>query len=581
MPTSDTSSRRAAWRPFFGLAALWLVSSAALLAALAMDTPYRSTAAVLSDDIGRALIALGSAWACARRARIRSAASPSWRALAWGLGLYGAATVYLVLALDLLQLRAPWSLLRHLGYFAALGCMARAALLWPSTRGLRRLRSALDGLMVAAAAFFIAWGLWLGEEVARVPAWSLPYALTLAYPAGYLALGTAWCIRVGWRGNGTRELLLGAAVLLLLVHQALFGALSISGAYRTLGVGESIDLCQSTAFLAFGLAALWPLPTGSRDMAAGSRMRPGSAFSYAPAVAALAFGGFHLAAGRQLGPVMALSFGVLVFLLCWRQYLAQRDLEELASTLERRVEERSAELRRSQQELHLSRRLQVVATVSAGMAHDLKNLLGVVLGWADILAEDPGQRRAREGLETIRNAADKASLLMEQLMATGRQQALQPRLFDIGARIRNLRPLLEGALGEAVRLVLEEPPEPLPVFMDPEQLDRVLLNLASNARNAMAGGGRFLLGWSQDPIESFVRLEAEDTGQGIPPELVDRIFDPFFTTRASEGGTGLGLSSVQGILLQSGGSIAVSSAPGLGTRFLLRLPQRDPDSAVA
>ncbi len=174
------------------------------------------------------------------------------------------------------------------------------------------------------------------------------------------------------------------------------------------------------------------------------------------------------------------------------------------------------------------------------------------------------------------------------MLAFGRQQTLQPRAVSINDAVAGLSGLLRRLLGGTVRLELELEEPGRTVQVDPTQLDQVLVNLAVNARDAMPEGGQLTLrtghitlyrplirGEEVIPPGRYVMVEVQDTGCGIPPEVLPRIFDPFFTTRRERGGSGLGLSTVHGIIRQSDGFLAVDSLPGKGTRMRIYLPRHD------
>jgi len=173
------------------------------------------------------------------------------------------------------------------------------------------------------------------------------------------------------------------------------------------------------------------------------------------------------------------------------------------------------------------------------------------------------------------------------LLAFARQQRLQPRVIPLNDAVAGIAPLLQRVLGQGVRLDLALETPGRWVLFDPAQLDQVILNLTVNAREAMPGGGTLRIatghrvvlrpegeGAAALPPGRWVVLEVGDTGSGIPPEVLPRLFEPFFTTRLEKGGTGLGLATVQGIVAQSGGHIAVESAPGQGTTFRIHLPRQ-------
>jgi two-component system cell cycle sensor histidine kinase/response regulator CckA len=240
-----------------------------------------------------------------------------------------------------------------------------------------------------------------------------------------------------------------------------------------------------------------------------------------------------------------------------------------------------------------SQKLQAVGELAAGVAHDFNNLLTAVIGAADeVLARGPADPDTIDDLRQIRSSADRGADLVRQLLTFGRQQALQPRIVAINDAVQSLAGLLRRLLGSNVALELNlDSPGPA-VRMDPTQLDQVLVNLAVNARDAMRGGGRLTLCTRSITLDqAFVQggetispgcygvVEVQDTGTGIPAEMLFRIFDPFFTSKRDQGGSGLGLFTVQSIVQRSGGFLAVESEEGRGTRFRIHLPRHEQETA--
>jgi two-component system cell cycle sensor histidine kinase/response regulator CckA len=236
-----------------------------------------------------------------------------------------------------------------------------------------------------------------------------------------------------------------------------------------------------------------------------------------------------------------------------------------------------------------AQRLQAVGELAGGIAHDFNNLLTAIMGAADDLsARGVGGAAALEDLGQIRQSAERGADLVRHLLAFSRQQTLQPKVIALNDAVRDAYGLLHRLLGAGVSLTLElEEPGRL-VCMDPTQLTQVLMNLAVNARHAMPGGGRLTIasghrlvlrpepfGGDLVPAGRYATLRVADTGAGIPPDVLPRIFEPFFTTRREAGGTGLGLSTVHGIVRQTGGYMAVESAPGAGTCFDILLPRHE------
>jgi two-component system cell cycle sensor histidine kinase/response regulator CckA len=239
-------------------------------------------------------------------------------------------------------------------------------------------------------------------------------------------------------------------------------------------------------------------------------------------------------------------------------------------------------------------KLQAVGQLAGGIAHDFNNLLTAVLGATEIIvSRSCVDRETLEDVFQIRRSAERGADLVSKLLAFGRQQTLQPRVVAINEVIRDLSSLLRRLLGSQIILELElEEPDNM-VRVDPTQLDQVLVNLAVNARDAMPNGGRLLLrsghmtlfrplnrGQESIPPGRYVMIEVQDSGNGIPTDVLPRIFDPFFTTRREHGGSGLGLSTVHGIVRQSDGFLAVESEVGKGTRMRVYLPRHDGQDVV-
>lgn len=584
-PAPETAPvRLRRWGPFLGLLLLWAAGSVLLLPLVGRTRGQAFEWDVIWDDSLRALLSLFAGLACLGRSRHPREPYPRpWRAFAMAHLCHAAATVYLVVVLDLLRLSGPLGTLRHAGYTLSLLFLGQGVLAWPVAHRLptQRLQTALDGLMVGGSALFIAWGLLLRDLVLRHPELSTPYVLTLAYPILAIAAGTAWFFQetravMGYFRGPLNLLRLGLTFEVLC--QGLYASLSIHGAYRS-DLGTRLDILFGAGTACFGLAALWP-----RSRAGPVRLPQAPAYLvsrlvYIPVLTAMAYGALRVSLGSPADAVLAWTWCALGFLLCAREHLALRDLSSLSETLEARVEARTVELRRSQAELLRAQRVQAVAAMAAGLSHDLKNLFAVIQSWAGLVRMEQGAA-VHEGVGVIEDTAARGHRMVQDLLAVGRQVPMNPQALDAAAYLSDLEPLLRGALGRDVALRLDLPKDPVVVFMDPEVLEAVLLNLVSNAVDAMPAGGTLTLAVRQDPAEPFGLLEVRDTGTGIPPDQLERIFDPFYTTKAPGKGTGLGLSSVQGILAQAGGEVRVASELGRGTCFTLLLPQRAPSPAA-
>ncbi len=245
--------------------------------------------------------------------------------------------------------------------------------------------------------------------------------------------------------------------------------------------------------------------------------------------------------------------------------------------------------KRLEAQLAQSRKLQAIGQLASGIAHDFSNLLTAIIGASDdLLSRVALDGDLAEDLRLVRSSAERGTDLVRQLLAFGRQQTLQPRAVSINDAVQSLTGLLRRLLGGAIRLELELDQSGCTVRVDPTQLDQVVVNLAVNARDAMVEGGRLTLRTGQVTLSQalaqqaaevppgcYVMLEVQDTGCGIPPEVLPRIFDPFFTTRRERGGTGLGLSTVQEIIRRSNGFLVVESLPNQGTQVRVYLPRQD------
>jgi len=254
-----------------------------------------------------------------------------------------------------------------------------------------------------------------------------------------------------------------------------------------------------------------------------------------------------------------------------------------------------SEQMRLEDDLRQSQKMEAVGLLAGGIAHDFNNLLGVITGYAELVqrALEPGHP-ARSRVEEIRRAAERAAVLTRQLLGFSRRQVVQPKLLDLKDVVHRLEPMLKRVLGEDVRLVTRFAPDDVVVNADPGQLEQVVMNLAINARDAMPRGGCLTVRTARARLdEAFVRahpearagayvlLEVSDEGTGMDAATVARIFDPFFTTKEVGRGTGLGLSTVYGIVKQNDGSIYVESTPGAGSVFKVYLPESEGSAATA
>ena len=242
-----------------------------------------------------------------------------------------------------------------------------------------------------------------------------------------------------------------------------------------------------------------------------------------------------------------------------------------------------------------SQKMQAVGQLAGGVAHDFNNLLTAMIGFCDLLLMRfrPGDPSFADIMQ-IKQNANRAANLVRQLLAFSRQQTLQPRIIDITDVLVELSHLLRRLIGENIELKVVHGRDLGVAKVDQGQLEQVIINLAVNARDAMQGGGTLTIrtanvnqasavrrGHEIMPAGNYVLIEVSDTGIGIAKEHLARIFEPFFSTKEVGSGTGLGLSTVYGIVRQTGGFIFVDSAPGRGATFQIYLPRHHLTEATA
>ena len=234
-----------------------------------------------------------------------------------------------------------------------------------------------------------------------------------------------------------------------------------------------------------------------------------------------------------------------------------------------------------------SQKMQAVGQLAGGIAHDFNNLLTAMIGFCDLLLlrHAPGDQSFADIMQ-IKQNANRAAGLVRQLLAFSRRQTLQPKTLNLTDVLAELSHLLRRLIGETITLKLVHERDLGLVKVDQGQLEQVIINLVVNARDAMPEGGTLTIetanltfenaqamGHERAPAGEYVRIEVRDTGEGIAPEHIDKIFEPFFSTKEAGSGTGLGLSTVYGIIKQTEGFIVPHSAPGEGAVFSIYLPR--------
>ncbi len=267
-------------------------------------------------------------------------------------------------------------------------------------------------------------------------------------------------------------------------------------------------------------------------------------------------------------------------------------LKRYAAELERQM----AEQKRLEEQLRHAQKMEAVGQLAGGVAHDFNNLLQVIQGYTSLARDEaPRGGTVHESLGLVLQAAERAALLVRQLLAFGRRQVLSLTIVDLDQIIGGLLPMLRPVLGENVTVEVRRGAKLDRIEADPNQLEQVLVNLCVNARDAMPEGGTIVISTENALVDerqrqelslpragAYVRLAVTDSGTGMTPEIRSRVFEPFFTTKGPGRGTGLGLATVHGLVAQHRGAVQLESEVGRGTRVEVFLPTADPaaDRAV-
>jgi PAS domain S-box-containing protein len=273
---------------------------------------------------------------------------------------------------------------------------------------------------------------------------------------------------------------------------------------------------------------------------------------------------------------------------------AENELRALTISLETQVNERTAALLKSEEQLRQAQKMEAVGQLTGGIAHDFNNMLAVIIGGLGLIQRriERGQTDVQTLIEGAVESAHKAATLTQRLLAFSRQQPLDPKPIDANSLVANMREMLFRTLGEHIQIESVLSAGLWRARVDPAQLESAILNLAINSRDAMTDGGKLTIETGNAHIDDhyardhdvemgqYVMIAVSDTGTGMSPDIASRAFEPFFTTKPVGKGTGLGLSQIFGFVRQSGGHIKIYSEVGVGTTVKLYIPRYRGDATA-
>ena len=452
-----------------------------------------------------------------------------------------------------------------------LAVAALACLPWQSAGLDRRGRNVLGSILFVGSILLILW---------TVTDWEAGFG---SHNVVNLALVAA-CARLALLGGVALLLLeqdprrihgvLGFVLLNTLlgaIYIALLQALLVRGALWTLPFAS----VYSAAPLILGLAAWSRVPLEFPTAPA----RTARIWAYVPyvtfALGAVAILLEYLVTGKVNGAPLVL-FISLTWLLLSRQFLLLKELRANNLTLERRVIDRTCDLERMQATVLRTERLNTIASLGAGIAHDLNNFLSVIRSSAGLILQELESARLpqRRHLDRIHASSERAAALTGRLLCFARKESEPPMVLDLGRELTQMQDLLRMLLPGSIELCLDLGQGPFPLLTLRSNLEQILVNLVSNARDAMANGGTITLRLATVPGPQglLIQFQVEDTGPGLPPLVMAHLFEFFITTKAEGKGTGLGLATVKALVTGDRGQVGVLSEPGAGCRFTITYP---------
>jgi signal transduction histidine kinase len=464
------------------------------------------------------------------------------------------------------------------------GAISIGVLLLPygAQRGHHRLRMACDAFAFSLAAFLAFWVIGARTEVVD-SAVSIVTRTEAVASYAFNALELGIVVYIGSRSAHRFRGPLGWFFLAFAVITVGTGVVLFSRVRGVPTVGSVGELVQLLAFPCFVLAPMSRRP--SRWDWVDEASLAGDMLTYGPILLSLLI---VLPASFSSGAsdvVLDVGVPLLVATLLFRQFLAVRDVRELSRTLEQRVTERTAALRRSEFALMQAQRHEAVGRVAGSVAHDFNNVLHAIQLAASAMDDAPTLAPWRDELDIIRNATRSGAALAREVLEFSKPELPDGDQADVADTLRSLEWMRHQLTQRRISYEVQLPPDGLSVRLGATRLEQVLSNLIANARDAVADGGTISVSaetaWVADGAPSlelgvisgsYVRVSVVDDGSGIPADVLPRVFEPYFTTKSATKGTGLGLATCYHVVRRAGGTVTVTSQPGAGSRFEVLLP---------